>query len=113
VSKRSAKRTLLLNLRRTVHAHRRFAVEPLGEGRERLTCTTCGAVTEQRVGGDDRHGATSSSVAVMNKLARYRAGLGSDGSPTNPNRRSTVSGTCQKCTETERNTRYPFPEEKP
>jgi hypothetical protein len=88
----STKRRLLLGLRRRVKVLRRFTVEPIDGGRERLTCTTCGTVVEQPVGGEG----ANVCPGIVEKLAAYRAhGTG-------------VSGYCDKCTRDERDRRYPL-----
>jgi hypothetical protein len=90
----SPKRRLLLALRRRVKAHRRFAVEDLGSGRVRLTCRTCGTVTEDT---PDKVGEAGARL-----LADWWG------------KRKTIGGTCETCTRRERDERYPLDkDEKP
>lgn len=95
----TSRRKLLLALRRRVHAHSRFDVDALGNGRERLTCRTCGHVTEEPVGGHARAtgGPAVGSKLLADRLAAYHANNGG------------VSGECRNCTKIERDRRYPLP----
>lgn len=96
----SPRRRLLLGLRKRVRVQSRFTVEPLGGGRERLTCRQCGHVIEQPVGGISRatgKPAFASAPQLADRIAQYRAGV--------------VGGICPECTRREQDRRYPLGDE--
>lgn len=70
---------LRLALRSRIQARRRFNVEPAGDGAFRYTCTTCQTAYEQ---------------TPKDALGRYRS-------------RDGAVGICWKCTEDERQRRFP------
>lgn len=89
------RRRALLNMRKTIRAHRHFDVELLPDGREKQTCRTCGkSVVHDPWKCPD---GSTVSLAMREKLTKYRtSGSG-------------VGGVCPTCTKRARDERYPLP----
>lgn len=89
------KRKLRLNLRRKVSVQRRFSVEYLGDGTEKVTCRTCGWSDTQKVLSNPRGPAISIPPKLAERLSKYRSNGG-------------VTGICPRCTKKLRDERYPL-----
>jgi len=86
-------RAHLLFKRRTIHAHRRFSVEYLGDLKLKYTCRTCGKSTLKDY---KSRGTGHFSEQSLRKLAAYQEQGGGAG------------GVCQHCTKVARDKEYPL-----
>ena len=94
------RRTLILNLRKTVHVRRRFTSEHVAGATIRYTCRTCGAVTEEVLRGGKGPQARPVDEAWAKKMVAYW------------NSSNGCTGECKACLKRARDTRYPLPSEK-
>ena len=82
-------------MRKRIHVSTRLIVESAGDGKERLSCKTCGWTHVQNVGGMTDEILAQSNKALIEKLVRYRGDGG-------------IWGECDACTKRARDERYPM-----
>lgn len=96
---------LIKALRKRVNVTRRFSVEDLGDGVVKLTCQTCGQEVAE-VAGSSANAVKSGAVkapAIGSAQAKLLTSWWMKHS------KGGVQGSCTKCTQTERDEKYPLP----